>query len=140
MISSFPPSIHDLPASLEEITQLIGFGPAAALLKAHGGTRLYVPGHPSADHPLSLLLGHDQALALGRRFGGERLEIPLARGLQRLARNRQIRANEEGLTLTKLARKFDLTVSQIKRIRAEGKPTRPATSNVIALPVRLRAA
>ncbi|MBV2147905.1 hypothetical protein KRZ98_06320 [Sphingobium sp. AS12] len=70
-----------LPGVLAAIADVAGEDAALAIAQARGGTQIYLPPAPGADHWLSQLVGHDAALAIGRKFAdghaGVRVDLPL---------------------------------------------------------------
>ena len=64
---------------LSEVAQLIGTEPALAFARRFGGSRLYIPRQPEADHPIARCIGTEAATMLGRALGGESFAIPGAR-------------------------------------------------------------
>ena len=69
-----------LPGVLGDIADIAGEEAALAMAQARGGTEIYLPPAPDADHWLSQLVGHEAALAIADHLtcgvGGLRLELP----------------------------------------------------------------
>lgn len=61
---------------IDEIAEQVGVDAAKKIVKAYGGTRLYIPAAAKSDHPLAVLIGFDNAVKLGQYFSGERVIIP----------------------------------------------------------------
>ena len=70
-----------LPGVLAEIADAAGHEAALAIADARGGTQVYIPPAPDADHWLSLLIGVEAARAVADRLtcgvGGLRVDLPL---------------------------------------------------------------
>lgn len=71
-----------LPRVLAEIAAVAGRDAALAVAAARGGTQVYIPPEPPADHWLSQLLGQDAAKAVADRLNGGiptgvRVDLPL---------------------------------------------------------------
>jgi hypothetical protein len=70
-----------LPQVLDEIARIAGDEAARLVAQAVGGTQVYIPPVPAADHWLARLVGREAALKIADHFtggfGGRRLEIPL---------------------------------------------------------------
>ncbi|MEO5332140.1 MAG: hypothetical protein H7839_08965 [Magnetococcus sp. YQC-5] len=104
----------DLPASLQEIADVIGREGALKLVKELGGTRVFVGRRMKPNHKLAILLGHGPALKLSQMFGGETLTVVRGATLLRRARNREIiKRYDSGEGVRSLARRFTLTERQI---------------------------
>lgn len=61
---------------IDEIAEQVGVDAAKKIVKAYGGTRLYIPAAAKPDHLLAVLIGFDNAVKLGQYFSGERVIIP----------------------------------------------------------------
>lgn len=77
------PQSDPLPMVLAEIAMIAGEDAARKVAGAVGGTRVYIPAAPSADHWLAALVGPKAALVIADHFtggfsGGARIDIPLA--------------------------------------------------------------
>jgi hypothetical protein len=70
-----------LPGALGEIAAVAGQAAALAVARARGGTQVYFPPVPDADHWLSELIGHEAALAVCEKLtcgvGSLRVDLPL---------------------------------------------------------------
>lgn len=71
-----------LPGTLAEIAAVAGEDAALAIAAARGGTQVYIPPHPDADHWLSVLVGLKAAQAIADRLtcgvgSGIRVELPM---------------------------------------------------------------
>lgn len=69
-----------LPGVLDDIARVAGEEAALLIAKARGGTRIYVPAKPDADHWLTKLVGQEQAHAIADELtcgiGGLRIDLP----------------------------------------------------------------
>lgn len=68
-----------LPGVLAEIAEIAGEDAALAIAQARGGTQIYLPPVPKADHWISELLGHETALAIADKLTSGfpmRLDVP----------------------------------------------------------------
>ncbi|RIV82972.1 hypothetical protein D2V17_14315 [Aurantiacibacter xanthus] len=104
---------HDLIA-------LLGDGAFIALVEAFGGTRVYIPVTPDADHEIAAAIGTDMAHRLGQRYAPAVLRIPLARAF----RARHYRA--KGLSNAQIARALGITESGVDKLfaRMDDKPVK----------------
>ena len=91
-----------LPGVLGDIARVAGVEAALTLAEARGGTQIYVPPKPDADHWLSKLVGEDAAIAIADELtcgvGPLRVDLPSGpRGFMALKRaevDRMIAAGE----------------------------------------------
>ncbi len=108
-----------LPAGLQELHALVGAAPTILLAEAFGGTSVYVPCRPHSDHPLVACIGMAAALLLATTYGGEKLHIPKVDAIERQVRSAQLRQlREQGMSITLLAREFNLTPRRVRQILA----------------------
>ena len=106
-----------LPESLTDMVEALGLSATLQIVKAHGGTRLFVPKRAHAQHHLANLLGMEQARMLSQHFGGESLTIPRMANAMRTRRNREIvRRYDGGESVRVLAHAYHLTDRQIYTI------------------------
>ena len=107
-----------LPGILQEIAELIGLPATLALVRAYGGTRLYVPKRYDPDHPIIKHVGHAAAAKLAKTYGGlEHFDLPKGEIAVKAARDKQIRNERaEGATHAALAIRHHLTERQIRNI------------------------
>lgn len=119
----------NLPASVQEIIEVIGVSETAHLIKNlptyrenMGGRAverviLYVPKSVGPGHRLDNILGLETAQKLCAGFGGETLKPANANCIERWERNTKIlRMANEGVPSRIIARSFDLTDRQIRNI------------------------
>jgi len=98
-----------LPGVLGDIARVAGEEAALAIARKFGGTRVYFPAEPAADHWLSKLVGHETALAIGDHLtggfvGGARIDLPSgAFGHQESVRARVDRMIGEGASVRDIA-------------------------------------
>lgn len=71
---------HHFPGVLAEIAAVAGDDAALAIARARGGTEVYIPPAPAADHWLTKLVGAQAARAIADHLtcgvGGLRVELP----------------------------------------------------------------
>lgn len=86
---------HDLPGVLAEIAAATSFATAMKVAASVGGTRVYIPVRPVAEHWLSTLVGHTEALAIGAALApaqtGLHILIPLGPWGGRVSRWRRMK-------------------------------------------------
>lgn len=66
----------DLPASVQDLAEVIGLTAAMQIVDAFGGRRVCVPVAEHPDHPLARLLGPRAFHRLVATYRGEELEVP----------------------------------------------------------------
>ena len=112
-----PEPMPDLPESLTDMAETLGLTITMQIVKAHGGTRLFVPKQVHAQHHLANLLGLEQARRFSKHFGGESLTIPRMARAMRNKRNREIvHRYDTGDSVRVLAHAYNLTDRQIYTI------------------------
>lgn len=110
-------SVPNLPSSLADMAETLGMTTTMQIVKAHGGTRLFVPKQIHAQHHLANLLGMEQARRLSKHFGGESLTIPRMASAIRAKRNQEIvHRYDAGDSVRVLAHAYGLTDRQIYTI------------------------
>ncbi|MEL6487556.1 MAG: hypothetical protein AAFQ13_10500 [Pseudomonadota bacterium] len=66
---------------LADIARVAGDEAALTIGRALGGTQVYFPSAPAADHWLSQMVGHEAAVAIGEELtagiGGIRIDVPV---------------------------------------------------------------
>lgn len=81
MTQSAASSASTLPGILGEIAQVTSEDVALAIAAVRGGTQVYIPPEPEADHWLCRLVGRDAARAICEHLtcgvGPARVELPL---------------------------------------------------------------
>ena len=121
-----------LPASVQEIAEVIGREPALYLIgqlpTCYAGTDgkrstrviLYVPKSLKPDHRLVEILGWERARKLADWFGGEILQPANCQEVYRNWRDREARRMAgEGLPLAQLAEILDVSERHIRNITRE---------------------
>ncbi|MBF0417011.1 MAG: hypothetical protein HQL86_02025 [Magnetococcales bacterium] len=115
-------SLHDvcqeeLPESLREIRDVIGWPATMALVNAMGGLKVIVPKKLTLDHLLVGILGWEAASKLSEVYAGEVIKIPRAISALRCLRDREIlRRYDDGEKAAALAREYQLDLRTIERI------------------------
>jgi hypothetical protein len=112
-----------LPDALSDIALIAGEAAARSVAGAVGGTRVYIPPRPEADHWLVQLVGSDAAQRIADHFtggfGGIRIEIPLAdTGFIAQAQARADAMIRAGRSERDIARACGYTIRTIRRRRA----------------------
>lgn len=112
-----------IPETLAEVVDAIGWDPAAQLARTLGGTCVYVPERMTPEHVLVRVLGHKAAYTLAETFGGEQITVPRCARALRNARNRQLRSRRDaGHSISSLALRYDMTMRQVYNVLAETEP------------------
>lgn len=111
-----------LPGVLAQIAEIAGEDAAIAIARARGGTQIYLPPAPKADHWLSELIGHEAALAVADQLTGGfpmRLDVPCG-PTNAAAQVRAVvdRMLSEGRSETEIARETGYSARGIRRRRA----------------------
>lgn len=107
----------DLPGSLSEIKEVIGLDATINLVRAFGGTRIYVPAKMGPGHKLIAALGEEASTALSKRFKGEEIAVPRAAKALKAVRDREMCIlYDTGTSVPNLAKKFQLTERQVYTI------------------------
>jgi hypothetical protein len=108
-----------LPPKIRELDELIGITAALQLVDHYGGTHVYVPAAPPADHPLVKLIGLEAAQLLARRWPSEYVKLPRCAALMRAERDERIRTRHAaGESGPALARAFRMTERNVWYILA----------------------
>ena len=121
----------DLPGVLREIAEVAGEDAALAIASARGGTQIYIPPIPDADHWLSRLIGIENARAVADRLtcgvGSMRVDLPLGPvGHAAKMRARVDAMIREGRSERDIAIATRYTIRAIRRRRAAiGGPSDP---------------
>lgn len=105
----------ELPGVLGEIARLTTVEVAVAVAKSWGGTRLYLPHEPKADHQLAKVVGLKPARVICRKLGGRRHDIPSARPALRWAEARRLR-EEEHLSHAEIAIRLGITLGHARTL------------------------
>jgi hypothetical protein len=102
---------------LGELIEVVGEDATLKLIRAFGGTRLYVPHSPEPNDPLSCAIGHFAALKLARIYGGDRVDVP--NPPPRRVRIMQLRAS--GMSVDAIARELQCTRRRVFQVLAEAR-------------------
>jgi len=123
----------DLPGSARRLVDVVGYGDAARIIEAIGGTRLWVPQRASihADHPLVRLVGVESALKLADAFGGlAHFDVPRCLGELLRERNRKIMVDiAAGDSHRTIALRYRLTERHVLNIKKRHHST-PLARNI----------
>jgi hypothetical protein len=115
-----------LPGVLAEIADVAGEAAALAVAEAAGGTSVYFPPRPRADHWLCTLIGPDAALRVCDRLtagvGPRRVDLPLG-PTGHVADMRKAQATIDRMIMAgrserDIARATGYTIRQVRRRRA----------------------
>lgn len=109
----------DLPESLKAISEQIGFEGTFRLIKFWGGRKLYIPTFIKPSHKISDKLGLETAQKLSKQFGGQTLSISTAIDMFKRARNNRIKKDRDTMSVSALAKKYNLTERQIWNILSD---------------------
>lgn len=110
---------------LDELVGAIGDAAAVKLLAAYGGTRIYVPAEPAANHKISEAIGTRAAAQLARHLasgiGGLWIELPRGpSGAAAEARRRLLAAAAmPGKSEAQIAREQRVHGRTVRRARAK---------------------
>lgn len=118
-----------LPGVLAEIASVAGEDAALAIARARGGTQIYIPPEPAADHWLSRLVGHDRALKIGDELTagalGRRVDLPVGPNGRKARETALVDALiEEGLSEREIVLKTGYTGRAIRMRKARLKDRR----------------
>lgn len=114
---------HLLPASVQVLLTVISANGVVSLIRHRGGTRLTVPKIPSENSPIKHWLDDDDLAKLCSHYGGDTLELPRCLEATLTARNLLILMDKrDGLTLTQLALKYQLTERGITKALRRAEP------------------
>jgi len=99
-----------LPASIADLTDVIGLPAVLDLMKAYGGTELWIPAKLAHNHPLIDAIGPEAAQTLVEYAGTEKISVPRGTGIEREWRNQGIRRDRtHGAKIDELALRYKLT-------------------------------
>ena len=93
-----------------QLRELLGEELFVKLCQEHGGTRVYVPNFPEAEHGLVETIGMAAARKMADAFGASALRIPLARV------DRALHYRAQGMSSAKIARKLGITENGVLRL------------------------
>lgn len=109
-----------LPESCLEWAEVVGVNNVLKIISKYGGTRVYVPVEIDDRHPIAQLIGLKYAKNLAAYCGGDYLEPPMGLVAKLSVRNAQIKQESMVLSQSQLARKYRLTIRQIRNIVNDG--------------------
>ena len=98
---------------IDEIAEQVGVDVAKKIVKAYGGTRLYIPKIAKPDHPLAILIGFDNAVKLGEYFSGERVFIPRRFHSKEYVYNNTVKLYNKGWKIRDIALVMDCSETTI---------------------------
>ena len=107
-------TVHPLPPILQQLIDTIGFDHAMALVKAYGGTRIYVP--LSRTQWLNEVLDDTALRAMCQAFGGSFIDLPKQDKVIQKIRDEKIRAERSEYSLNELALRYNLTRRHVQNI------------------------
>ncbi|OGG93576.1 MAG: hypothetical protein A2508_10325 [Candidatus Lambdaproteobacteria bacterium RIFOXYD12_FULL_49_8] len=108
---------------LEELIEILGHEATLKLVQRFGGTALYIPQNPQANHPLTLTIGEQGAALLSSYFGGENLYLPLGRKWAReLQRERIHELRSSAVPLTEIAKSVGCTTRWVRMVLKDYSP------------------
>ncbi|MDH5185200.1 MAG: hypothetical protein OEX12_15060 [Gammaproteobacteria bacterium] len=107
-----------LPASVQELIDVVGMADALKIVEERGGTRLCVPTKAKYDHWLAALIGMDGLKVMVEYYRGEEIEIPRCAAALRSLKELKILAQAaDGNTNAQLAREYGYTERGIRKLR-----------------------
>ena len=109
----------DWPGILAVVAEVAGDDAAAALARAKGGIRCYIPAQARDGHWLTELVGREAAEAICRAIGGGEIVVPLAgAGLTAQTRRRLAEMIRDGLPAPRIARTVGVSERTVWRYKA----------------------
>lgn len=112
----------------DEVVPIIGWEATLELVRAFGGTRLYIPKVTRLDeeHNLVQAIGEDAARKLAKKHPSRLMVIPRGTSLFNARRNEAIRRRfDAGESAPKLALEFGLCERQVRNILNDLPDTTP---------------
>jgi hypothetical protein len=106
---------------LRQMVELIGLPGTMTIVQQYGGTLLYIPRQADENPHLLRMIGVEKAGILGRALGPDKRLIPSAKPALIAARNRQILADLQTLSLRQVARRYHLGERQVWYIKAQAQ-------------------
>lgn len=108
---------QDIADSIRTINAQFGAAAAAALVKAFGGTEIYIPETWREGHTLNVV-GEELAKALCTMLGGETVLIPKELITSQARHRRAHELADEGLKTAEIARALNLTERHVYKLLA----------------------
>lgn len=112
--------IDGLPASMQEIAEILGAGIVFALVEHFGGTEVKVPYKFREGHKLEVL-GQQQAEMLCHFFPEKKLDVPLTLDRKKLKRQVDDLALR-GFKRAEIARELNITQRHVRRLANKAPP------------------
>ncbi len=107
-----------LPEFHQKLIRLLGYVDTVSLLSNYGGTRIYIPCVPDQTLNLKGTISDESIKRLCAVYGSNRIYLPKLDKLTVTERNREILRQLSAGTRTKeIARKFKLSVRQVRRVK-----------------------
>ncbi|MEM9118486.1 MAG: hypothetical protein AAGD09_11455 [Cyanobacteria bacterium P01_F01_bin.56] len=112
--------VEDLPQSLQEVEEVIGFAATLKFVEAFGGLEITIPKTITLDHALAEAIGLEEAIKLSWAFPSIVYKVPLARAMHIAARNRLIKRLKANKVKTNdIAKQVGLGVRQVQSVLYE---------------------
>lgn len=107
-----------MPKSFVFVARLIGIEAALQLIKAYGGTTIFIPSQHgmNINHDITQNISLKNLKLLAAQLGNTTIEVPTGISITVAMRNRMIRNQASKESKAKLARKFDVTVRTIRSV------------------------
>jgi Mor family transcriptional regulator len=117
---------------LEQLVDLVGVAAALRLVEKRGGTHFYVP-HPTRVKPHALLaqeIGLEAARALAAAYPSQHVMAPRGEAYLRRQRDLGVLNDCKDMSVTAVARKYELTERHVYRIMERGLEGLPEVPGV----------
>ncbi|PZU89090.1 MAG: hypothetical protein DI527_16280 [Chelatococcus sp.] len=121
---------QDVADSIREITANFGVEAATTLVKAFGGTEIYIPETWREGHQLNVV-GEELAKALCAMLGGATVVIPKELMTAQARHRRALELAQEGLKTAEIARALNLTERHVYKLLATAPTTRRKTRRFV---------
>jgi len=119
----------DLPETLKQVSEVIGFELTLKIVERWGGQRFYIPKHVVLTSDLVEVIGIEAALKLSWQLGEWQFEVPTCAQMQRVARNRAIRKDAAaGMSRNAMSQKYGLALRALRQIINQPEKPRKAGS------------
>ncbi len=113
-----------LPSRTQELVKVIGIQAALKLVEIRGGIRLSVPTRAKPEHWLVAEIGLEALQSLVGYYQGEEIEIDrCVKALRAIKEQAILEDFQQGLSNTKLARKYAYTERGIRKLRRRVEKT-----------------
>jgi Mor family transcriptional regulator len=115
-----------LPKRTVELIDVVGMDAAFKLVERFGGTHLNIPKRANPSHKLCTVIQPSEFAKLCAYYGGTVLEIDRCTALLKNVKHRLILEEfNNGMTNAELARKYQTTERQIRRIKRKFLEEKP---------------